>query len=126
MREKITESIEKNGPGTAAQVGQWIGCETGTAAAILDSMVERGELRRDLIDEGRHSYHLYSTAQGRRDQRGRLVISRKVGQSISIHAGEEEISVVLIDIDQGRARFSVIASKEIRIFRDELLRGESS
>jgi carbon storage regulator CsrA len=127
MREVIANILEEHGPGTAKQVAKWIGggIDTPSVAAVLNSMAERDEVRRDLVDEGRTSYHLYSLAKGHHDTRGRLVISRRVNQSISIDIGGREITIVLLHAESSKAQLSVIAPREIRVFRDELLRGEA-
>ena len=126
MREVISSILEEHGPGTAKQVSRWIGggVSVSSVAAVLNAMVERDELRRDLVDEGRSSYHLYSLANGRQDLRGRLCISRKVGESVVLDVDGEEVTIVLTELEPHRCKFSVIAPKSIRVFRDELLRGE--
>ena len=128
FREAVKKVLVIQGPSTAAQIGRAIGVEAEKAARAADSLVDRGILRRDLVEEGRVCYHLYTVAQsgtqGTDDTRTRLVLSRREGEAVILQMpGGSEITLSISEIDRGRVRFSVVAPRSVRIYRDELLMG---
>jgi carbon storage regulator len=50
-----------------------------------------------------------------------LVLTRKVGEQITIDAGDERITIVVVSVDWGRVRLGIAAPKEVKIMRAELL-----
>lgn len=50
-----------------------------------------------------------------------LVLSRKLGQKITIGTGAHAIEVTVVDIDRGKIRLGVSAPRDMPIYRNELL-----
>ncbi len=50
-----------------------------------------------------------------------LVISRKKGEGILIKSREGDVRIVLIEMERGRVRLGIEATKGYSIFREELL-----
>ena len=49
-----------------------------------------------------------------------LVLSRKLGQKIILQAGAHRIEIVIADVDRGKVKLGISASKEVQIWRSEL------
>jgi sRNA-binding carbon storage regulator CsrA len=124
MKERIRGLLIHNGPGTAAQVATWLGVPVGRAATMADALTERGDLRRDLVQEGRTSYYLYSVSKTPAPEQSRLCITRRVGQSVVLQLPDgREMTVYLSEIRTGDARLHFMGPKDVKIYRDELLTG---
>jgi carbon storage regulator len=55
-----------------------------------------------------------------------LVLSRKVGESIYIGEGPQQVRVMLIEIQRGKVRLGIDAPRTVPIYREELRRIECS
>jgi sRNA-binding carbon storage regulator CsrA len=54
-------------------------------------------------------------------QRGRLVLGRRQGESISLFVGDEAITITLQECTMGRAKVAIEATRKVKIMRHELL-----
>ncbi len=50
-----------------------------------------------------------------------LVLSRKVGEKILIGTGANAISIIVVDVYQGKVKLGIEAPRDIPVFRSELL-----
>lgn len=51
-----------------------------------------------------------------------LVLSRKVGESIIIGSGEDQVTIILTRISGNRATFGITAPRSMKIIRSEIER----
>jgi carbon storage regulator len=52
-----------------------------------------------------------------------LILSRMIGEKIRI---SDNITIEVVDIDRGKIRLAISAPKEVKIYREELLRKEKT
>lgn len=58
------------------------------------------------------------------DRNRTLVLSRKNDESVIINVDGKEITITTFGIAKNKVKLAIQASKEIQIFRSELIRGE--
>ena len=51
-----------------------------------------------------------------------LVLSRKLGEQITIGEGANKVVITVVDIDRGKIRIGIDAPREVPIYRNELLK----
>lgn len=50
-----------------------------------------------------------------------LVLSRKLGEKITIGDGPDAIELTVVDIDRGKIRLGIRAPRQVPVYRNELL-----
>lgn len=57
-------------------------------------------------------------------ERGNLILSRRVGQSLTIHAGEHTVHVRIVETQGHKVRLAIDAPRSVRVRREEQEQGE--